>query len=168
MLELVSSKVVSAAAVLVLAGSVMGFFSIEKGSMDEARLRQMAAQLGDALDAVSAQASEMTLNVTFGGPGPGLRLAPSFRSEPYVIELRPGQVVLRQKGLAASHALVQEVHPWDPAILGNGTLYVSAQSLETLDSDNGVLRLWSGHDFVAERALLVVSGTPVHQTFVHG
>jgi len=167
MLELVSSKVVSAVAMLVLAGSILGFFAIERASMDEARFRDMAASLGDAIDDLSAQSSAMTLNVTMGGERPGLRLDGSFRGEPYSIELRAGQVIFRQKGLTAVHALVQNVHLWDPALLGNGTPYVTAPALGSLDHGRTVLTVLSGNDFEANRALLVVSGSPVYDTFVH-
>jgi hypothetical protein len=167
MLELVSSKVVSAVAVLVLAGSVLGFFQIEKGAMEEARFRELADRLGGALDTLSTMSSGLTLNISFDGARPGLRLDGSFRGDTYDIELRPGQVILRQKGLTAVNALVQEVHLWDPRLLGNGTLFISASGLLSIDSDKNVLRLRSGEDLVAERAMMVVAGTPLYQTFVH-
>jgi hypothetical protein len=167
MLELVSSKVVSAVAVLVLAGSALGFFAMERGAMEEARFQDMADSLGNAIDTISAVNSGMTLNVTFGDEKAGLRLDGSFRGDPYDIELRPDQVIFRQKGLTAVRSLVQGVHVWDPRLFWNGTPYVSAAGLISLDSESGVLKLRSGEDFVAERAMLVVSGTPAYQTFVH-
>jgi hypothetical protein len=167
MLELVSSKVVSAVAVLVLAGSILGFFAIERGSMEDAHFRDMCGSLGDAMDAISTVDSGMVLNVTFGDGKPGLRLDPSFRGDRYDIELRPGQVIFRQKGLIAVRSFVQAVHLADPLLVWNGTLYVSSAGMAKLDSDHGVLRLGSGEDFVAERMMLVVSGTPGYYTFVH-
>ena len=167
MLELVSSKVVSAVAVLVLSGSVLGFFAAEKGAMEEAHFRDMCGSLGDAVDELSAFSSGMALNVTFGSGRPGLRLDASFRGERYGIELRPGQVIFRQKGLTAVHAFVQPVHLADPRLAWNGTPYVSATGLERYNSDHVVLQFGSGEDFVAERMLLFVSGAPQYHTFVH-
>jgi len=167
MLELVSSKVVSAIAVLVLAGSVLGFFQIERGAMEEARFRELADRLGGALDTLSTMSSGLTLNISFDGARPGLRLEGSFRGDTYHIELRPGQVILRQKGLTAVHALVQDVHVWDPHLLWNGTPYVSTAGMTSLDSEKDVLRIPSGEAIVVERLMLVVDGTPLYQTFVH-
>ena len=167
MLELVSSKVVSAVAVLVLSGSVLGFFAIERGAMEEAHFRDMCGSLGDAIDGLSGTDSDIMLNVTFGGDRPGLRLDSSFRGNRYDIELRPGQVVFRQKGLTAVHAFVQAVHLADPGPVWNGTPYVSATGLAAFDSDHRILQFRSGEDFVTERMMLVVSGASQYHTFIH-
>jgi hypothetical protein len=167
MLELVSSKVVSAVAVLVLSGSVLGFFAIERGAMEDAHFRDMCRSLGNGIDGLSGTDSDIQMNVTFGGGRPGLRLDASFRGDLYDIELRPGQVVFRQKGLIAVHAFVLAVHLADPGLVWNGTPYVSATGLAAFDSDHGLLKFRSGEDFVALRMMLVVSGEMQYHTFVH-
>jgi hypothetical protein len=167
MLEFLSSKVVSAVAVLVLVASALGFFSIERGAMEEGHFRDMCQSLGGAMDTLSTVNSGMQFNVTFSDEKAGLRLDGSFRNIGYEVEIRPGQVIFRQEGLTAVHALAQNVHVWDPRLVWNGTAYVSAGGLAILDKDHPVLRTRSGNDFLIERMLVVVSGMPAYRTFVH-
>jgi len=167
MLEFISSKVVSAVAVLVLVASALGFFAIERGALEDGHFSDMCRSLGGAIDTLSTVNSGVRLNVTFGDEKAGLRLDGSFRNKAYDIEIRPGQVIFRQEGLTSVHAFVQSVHVWDPQLVWNGTAYISAGGLAMFDKDHGVLKTQSGNDLVIERMLVVISGTPAYRTFVH-
>jgi hypothetical protein len=166
MLETVTSKAVSAVAVLALTGSVLGFFAIEKSAMEEQEFCLLCASLGDALDSLSASNAEARLNISFG-EAPGLKLPAGFRGRPFDIEVRAGQVIFRQDGLTAVRALVRGLHPWDPRLLGNGTLAADPSALEGLDGLNEAFCTASGKNFHAERAAVVLSGVLTYQTFVH-
>ena len=166
MLETVTSKVVSAVAVLVLIGAVLGFFAIERGAMEEQEFRVMCASVGDALDSLSASNAEARLNISFG-EAPGLKLPSGFRGRSFDIEVRAGQVIFRQDGLTAVRALVRGLHPWDPELLGNGTLAADPSALNGLDGLNRAFCTTSGKDFRAERTAVVLSGVLTYQTFVH-
>jgi len=167
MLEFITSKVVSAVAVIILTASVLGFFAIERGALEEQQFQQMCRSLGNAMDSCSSVSAEMRLNVTFNGDRAGLRLDSSFRSKAYEIEVRTGQVIFRQEGLTAVRVLVRSVHPWDPALLGNGTAYASPGGIAGLDTEHKVFKVTSGKDFMLESKMVVVSGTPAYHTFVH-
>lgn len=167
MLESITSKAVSAVAVIALLGSVVGFFTIERSALEEKHFRQMCESVRDAVDSLSTVSASTHLNITFGDDRPGLRLDGSFRNRPYDIELYSGQVIFRQDGLTVACAFVQGIHPWDPGPFGNGTIYVSAGDLEGLDAAHGSLKTRSGKDLDAERRAVVVSGTITYQTFVH-
>lgn len=167
MLESIASKVVSAVAVIVLLGSVVGFFSIERSALEERHFRQMCESVRDAMDSLSSVNAATQLNITFGDDGPGLKLDGSFRNRPYDIEIYPGQVIFRQEGLAAVSTFIHRIHPWDPGPFGNGTIYVSAGDLEGLDAAHRALKTTSGKDIDAERRMVVVSGAITYLTFAH-
>ena len=168
MIEFMTSKVVGAVAALVLLGSIMGFFAIQRSAAEERQFRSMCDSLSRTVDGVSALNAATEVNITFSGTGPGLRLDFSFRNQGYEIEIRSGQVIFRQGGLAAVSPLTRAVHPWDPKQLGNGTeLYVSDEELERLDRASPVLKSPSGRDLVVDSRLVHVSGEPRYETFVH-
>jgi len=168
MIEFVSSKVVGAVSALVLLASIAGFFAIQRSSAEERHFRGMCDSMARTIDGVSSLNAGTAVNVTFGGSGPGPRLDFSFRNQGYDIEVRAGQVIFRQGGLAAVSPLTRAVHPWDPKALGNGTaLYVSEEEFEQRDRDNPVLRSPSGRDLVVESRLVYVTGEPRYETFVH-
>jgi hypothetical protein len=168
MIEFVTSKVVGAIAALVLLGSILGFFAIQRSATEERQFREMCSSLARTIDGVSSLDAASEVNVTFYGNGPGLRLDFSFRNQGYDIEVRAGQVIFRQGGLAAVSTLTRPIHPWDPKLLGNGTaLYVSEEELERTDHENTVLKCPSGKDLVVESRLVYTWGEPRYETFVH-
>jgi hypothetical protein len=168
MIEFVTSKVVGAIAALLLLGSILGFFAVQRSAAEERQFREMCGTLARTIDGVSSLDGTTGVNVTFGGNGPGLQLDFSFRNQGYDIEIRAGQVIFRQGGLAAVSALARPVHPWDPKLLGNGTaLYVPEGELARLDHDNAVLKSPSGKDLVVESRLVYIWGEPRYETFVH-
>lgn len=168
MMEFVTSKVVGAVAALVLLGSISGFFAIQRSAAEERQFRSMCDSLSRTVDGVSSLNAATEVNITFGGTGPGLRLDFSFRNQCYDIEVRAGQVMFRQGGLAAVSPFTRAVHPWNPKLLGSGTaLYVSEEELERLDLESPVLKSPSGRDLVVESRLVHVSGEPRYETFVH-
>ncbi len=168
MIEFVSSKVVGAIAALVLMGSILGFFAIQRSSAEERQFRGMCDSLARTIDGVSSLNAATEENVTFGENGSGLRLDFSFRNRGYDIEVRAGQVIFRQGGLSAVSPLTRPVHPWDPGLLGNGSeSYVSEEALGRLDGSNTVLKVPAGKDLVVESRLVHVGGEPRYETFVH-
>jgi hypothetical protein len=168
MIEFVSSKVVGAVAAMVLLGSILGFFSIQRSSAEEQQFRAMCDSLARTIDGVSSLNAATEVDVAFGRNGSGLGLDFSFRNRGYDIEIRAGQVLFRQGGLAAVSPLTRAVHPWDPKLLGNGTaLYVPEGGLEERDRESPVLRSPSGRDLVVESRLVYVAGEPRYETFVH-
>ena len=168
MIEFVASKVVGAIAAMVLLGSILGFFAIQRSSAEEQQFREMCDSLARTIDGVSSLNAATQVNVTFGGNGTGLRLDFSFRNQGYDIEVRPVQVIFRQGALTAVSPLSRSIHPWDPKLLGNGpALYVSEEMLERQDAGNGALKSPSGKDLVVESRLMYVSGEPRYETFVH-
>lgn len=167
MIEFVSSKVVGAVVAVVLLASILGFFSIQRSAAEERQFREMCETLSRAIDGVSSAGAETVLKVSFGAGGPGLHLDFSFRNKGYDVEVRAGQVILRQGALTAVSPLTRAVHPWNPKMLGNGTeLHVSEEELERHDSNNTALKVPSGRDFVVESRLLHVLGVPMFETFV--
>jgi preprotein translocase subunit YajC len=168
MIEFISSKVVGAIAAMVLLGSILGFFAIQRSSAEEQQFRNMCESLARTIDDVSSLNAGTAINVTFGQNDTGLRLDFSFRNQGYDIDIRAGQVIFRQGGLTAVCALTRPVHPWDPKAAGNGTtLYVSKEALMRLDAEHPVLKAPSGKDLVVESRLLAISGEMRYATFVH-
>jgi len=168
MIEFVTSKVVGAIAAMVLLGSMLGFFAIQRSSAEEQQFRNMCDSLARTIDGVSSLNAATEVNVTFGQNGSGLRLDFSFRNKGYDIEIRTGQVIFRQGGLTAVSVLARAIHHWDPKAAGNGTtLYVSEETLARLDGEHPALKTPSGKDLVVESRLLAISGEMRYATFVH-
>jgi hypothetical protein len=168
MIEFMTSKVVGAVAALILLGSVLGFFEIQRSFLEERHFRDMNDSVVRLIDGVSAAGGETSANITFAEGMPGLGLDFYFRGKGYDIEVRTGQVIFRQGGLVVAEGLTRAVHPWNPAILGSGaTLYSSAEELGKLDRDHPVLTVASGRGFMAESRLVVLSGEPAFLSFVH-
>ncbi|MEM2868817.1 MAG: hypothetical protein QW379_00130 [Thermoplasmata archaeon] len=166
MIEAVTSKVVGGIAVLALLGSVLGFFAVQNGALEEARFREMCDSLARAIDSSSSVNARFLLNFTFNDSCPGKRLEPLFRGRAYDIEIYTGAVFMRQEGLVASSSLITSVHPWDPALLG-ATSLVSGNSLSLLDAQNPCLKTQSGRGFVLERVPIGVGGECSYMTFLH-
>jgi len=168
MIEFITSKVVGAIAAMVLLGSILGFFAIQRSSAEEQQFRDMCDSLARTIDGVSSLNAGTAVNVTFGQNNSGLRLDFSFRNKGYDIEIHVGQVIFRQGGLTAVRALTRHIHPWDPKLASNGTtIYASEETLLRLDSENLVLKAPSGKDLVVESRSLAISGDIRYGTFVH-
>ena len=168
MIEFTISKVVGAIAAFALLGSVLGFFGIQRASLDEEHFRNMRDSVVRVIDGASAAGGETSVNITFGDGKAALKLDFYFRGKGYDIEFWTGQVVFRQGGLVLSRGLARAVHPWNPRQLGNGTpLYSSADTLGRLDRDDPVLLVPSGKDLVVESRFVVLSGETAYCAFIH-
>ncbi|MGQ9583704.1 MAG: hypothetical protein ACUVV6_09390 [Thermoplasmatota archaeon] len=174
MMELLTSKVVGAAAVLVLLGSVVGVLSLQNRALEEERFRDMCDRLASTIDSASSLGARVFVNVEFaedgsrldGGGSGECRLLARFRGEDYSVEVHRGQVVLRQGELVAARGLVRSVHPWPPSTL-NGTLFTTSGELARLDAESPVLMTQSGRGFVIETALVITDGESTYSTFAH-
>jgi hypothetical protein len=166
MLESISSKAVTAVAVLALLGTVIGYFQAQNGALEEEHFRAMCYSVARAVDGLSSLNGGASLNITFRAEGAGLHLDPSFRGKAYQVEFRASQIIFRQGELVAAKGFIRPVHLWDPNAAADGAAITSDILLERLDSEHNVLRTVSGNELSMERVPLLVSGLKVYHTFV--
>ncbi|MFH0816033.1 MAG: hypothetical protein V1934_04375 [Methanobacteriota archaeon] len=162
-MEWLSSKVAMAVAVLVITGSVLGYYAYQRSSSYEGEVAEVARSMARWIESFSAANGEIRSNITFDGWG-NLKLPESINGNPVSVNLSRNNVIVTcGKYVVLEEHTVPTIHLWEPQ---NRSMNTSAIAL--MD----IVNPWTGNvsspgKLVLERHSIIVSGAEQLFTFCY-
>jgi hypothetical protein len=163
LIEWLSSKVAMAVAVLVITGSVLGYFAYQRAASYEYEVADVARAVARYVETFSTLAGETRATVTVG-PGGNLALPASINGKPVYVNVTKEIVIVTcgKYTVTAAHT-IPYLHFWST---DNRTM--KADAISQADFDHR----WTGQvaspgKIVLERRDIFVSGTEQLVTFCY-
>jgi hypothetical protein len=163
LIDWLSSKVAMAMAVLVITGSVLGYFAYQRSASYEHEVEEVARSTARYAEAFSTLSGEVRVTITLG-PGGNLELPASINGKPVTVNITNSMVIVTCGKYAVSEThTVTYLHFW-----ATGNRSMNTTAMAQLDLDNR----WTGElaspkKIVLERRAIYASGTEQLFTFCY-
>ena len=168
MLDWIYSKVAISIAVLVVVATIVGFFTLQRASIEKNELNSIADIIAFHVNLVSKKTDEFITNVTFDeGSSEVVKIPAMYKNNPYNLKIHPDQVVLSQSDETVTSTFISIIHCWNPKLLGQYSYYTNETIIQGIDMTHHELNFESGHDFVIHQKKLNINGSAAFRTFVY-
>ncbi len=139
-------------AAAIIAGTIIGFFSWQRGNFEDIERQKTADFLADHIDHISSLSCDHRELVTFtrDREHEGVYVNPDIAGEPYTFSVTQNIVILEQKGEDnVISTLTRRVHPWNPEVIRDEDI-LNETVLDNIDDGNRSVEIRSGRDFYIE------------------
>lgn len=162
MIDLIITKLAMMVAAVIILGTVLGVYAIQRDQGKDLELLNIAEAISRAVDDLNSIQGDTILNITFDSDAEGRYLEPMVDGRNYDILITRWAVAVSQDHRWYGEDFIAPVHLWKP----EKNSFTSSE-IEKSDMEQKELAFTSGIDFTIERMRVVVGEEGRFLTFLY-